>query len=74
VQGTNKYDHLAQPPCAACIGHPTIFIPAQTKSFPPSLSGLLLNHRSVERHLFSSSRRSFKILGDPLGPQVPSLR
>jgi len=24
VQGTNKYDHLTQPPCAACIGHSAI--------------------------------------------------
>jgi hypothetical protein len=81
VQGTNKYDHLHQPPCAACIRHSRhLYAHAQTRPFDytpnPALAVALQNLRVDDLAAFTLPADQSKSLGAiPLGPLVvPSLR
>jgi hypothetical protein len=81
VQGTNKNDHLTQPPCAACIRHSRyLYAHAQTYPFdytPQATLAAALQGLSIdELSSFTLPPSYSKILGAiPLGPLVlPSLR
>jgi hypothetical protein len=81
VQGTNKYDHLAQPPCAACIRHSRqLFAHAQVRPFDytpnPALAAVLHGLSIEELATFTLPSDHAKSMGAiPLGQLVlPSLR
>jgi len=81
VQGTNKYDHLAQPPCAACIQHSHhLYAHAQTRlfSYTPNaaLASSLKDLSLDELASYTLPASHSKSLGEiPLGSLVvPSLR
>jgi hypothetical protein len=81
VQGTNRFDHLTQPPCAACIRHSRhLFAYARTQPFeytPNAALAALLQGLSIdELSIFTLPAGRSKSLGAvPLGPLVlPSLR
>jgi Capsule polysaccharide biosynthesis protein len=81
VQGTNKYDHLAQPPCAACIQHARhLYAHAQTDTFSyipnAALAASLKDLSIAELASYTLPASHSKSLGEvPLGSLVvPSLR